>query len=53
MKYTHHASRKENSGFDIIERNVAWNLADGVANGEDSVDLIELVSPKTKLFSHS
>jgi hypothetical protein len=50
---THHASRKEISWFDIIERNVAGHLTYCVPDRKYSVDLIELVAPKAKLLSHS
>lgn len=50
---SYHAGREEDSGFDIIQCDIAGHLTDGVADGEDGVDLIELISPEAQLFSHA
>jgi hypothetical protein len=53
VEYTHHAGRKEVSGFDIVQSNVAGYLSDRVPDGKYSVDLIELVASEAQLFSHA
>lgn len=46
MASTYHTSRKEYSWFKIIQCDVARYLANCVADGEDSVDLVELIATK-------
>ena len=49
MYGTHHAGRKEDPWLDVVQRNIAWHLAYGVANRENRIDLIELISPEIEL----
>jgi hypothetical protein len=52
-RFTHHASRKENPWFDIVQSNVAGNLANSVSDGKHSINLVELTAPEAQFFSHT
>lgn len=49
---TYHACGKEYSWFNIVQRDVAWDLAYRVADREYGVDLIELVPAEFQLLLH-
>jgi len=52
-RHTHHASGKEDPWLDIIESNVAGNLADSVPDCKHGIDLVELAAPEAQFFSHT
>lgn len=48
----HHAG-EEDSGPDIVQRQVRWDLADDITHGEARVDLVQLVADEAYLLLHA
>lgn len=48
----YHACGKEYPWLNIVERDIAGDLADGIADRKDRVDLIELIALEMKLLFH-
>lgn len=46
-------AREEDTWFDVVKGQVGWDLSDDIANCEDGIDLIELVSMEVQVFLHT
>jgi hypothetical protein len=52
-RWTYHACWKEIPRLDVVQRDIARYLANGIAHSKDRIDLIKLIPLETEIFSHS